>query len=78
VDNKSSNQLPTKEIVGVDDEERAVVNMYRAFSRWEKNALHLLMYSLSNGTLIGEATDHLNWPAMRKLCELPDPKGTLA
>lgn len=53
-------------------EEKTIVGMYRGIrSRWEKNALFLLMQSLAWGGLKPKTTDHLSWKKLRKSVGLP-------
>ena len=52
-------------------EERRLVGMYRNIgSRWEKNAVFLVIQSLAEGRFVPEATDHLSWSQISKLVGL--------
>lgn len=59
--------------VALDKEEQELLAMYRRRSRWEKNAIYLLMVSLADGQMVPEKTDHLSWDQVKKrLLQLPD------
>jgi len=60
--------------VAHDKEEEAVLLMYRGLSRWEKNAVHIVMSSLSFGQMDHEKTDHFTWDQTRRMYPLPAPK----
>lgn len=55
----------TKPELAKNKEEEAVLRMYRSLSRWDRNALHLVMNSLAYGRLT-EATDSMRWETISK------------
>lgn len=57
----------TKREVAMNQEEEAVLLMYRKLARWEKNSLHVLMHSLAFGHMVAEKTDHMPWSEARKM-----------
>jgi hypothetical protein len=50
-------------------EQQTVLSMYSNLSRWEKNAVFLLLQSLGHGAL-SEETDGYSWPQIAQLLDL--------
>ena len=55
-------------------EQRELLEMYGSISRWEKNAVFLIIQSLAWGNL-GPSTDRMTWAQLSRSLPLPKSKG---